>query len=337
MRKQSIALQEIRPIVIGCFTLTETGVVIKGRPSFGEYNGVLEFSRQAHKAAGWWVSDLLRYGETRPDWREKLEQVVDATGYSEKTARNLKYIGENVALSRRRGDVDISLHAEVAPLHPKEQIEWLEKAATERWSTRDLRLAIRASKRRLVIEGQAVLEGMYRVLYADPPWIYDDRQPSGSSSAAHFPGMTIEELCKLPVPAHTMPNALLAMWVTAPMMLSNPGPREVGEAWGFTYKQQIVWDKVLPAGGNYTQGNHEILTLWTRGSCVPDVQRDLPDSVQTFRKTPVHSEKPPEFRKLLEKHWTSGPYLELFGREPVEGWSVFGNDARLWAEEAKSA
>lgn len=32
------------------------------------------------------------------------------------------------------------------------------------------------------------------------------------------------------------------------------------------------------------------------------------------------------------KHYTRGPYLELFGRKKVEGWSVFGNDARLWGD-----
>ncbi len=34
------------------------------------------------------------------------------------------------------------------------------------------------------------------------------------------------------------------------------------------------------------------------------------------------------------KHWTTGPYLELFASERADGWDAFGNDARLWAKEA---
>ena len=36
---------------------------------------------------------------------------------------------------------------------------------------------------------------------------------------------------------------------------------------------------------------------------------------------------------MIEKLY-DGPYLELFGRSPIDGWQVFGNDASLWAQEA---
>jgi N6-adenosine-specific RNA methylase IME4 len=34
---------------------------------------------------------------------------------------------------------------------------------------------------------------------------------------------------------------------------------------------------------------------------------------------------------MIEKMFTTGPYLELFGRELVKGWHVFGNDPKLWS------
>ena len=40
-----------------------------------------------------------------------------------------------------------------------------------------------------------------------------------------------------------------------------------------------------------------------------------------------------EFRRIITKFYTRGPFLELFRRKPVQNWSVFGNDARLWAEQ----
>lgn len=332
MRKEP---QAIEPIRIGSYTLIETGLEVTGRPAYAEHLSVGEFIRRSVKASRWWLADWLRYGETRPDWRERLELVMDVTEFAEKTLRNVKYVGENVAPSRRREDVEFSLHAEVAPLHPKEQTEWLEKAATEGWTLRELRLSIRAAARRRVIDGQAVLEGMYRVIYADNPWLYGDRPPSGVGAIDHYPGMTIEQQCALPVVSHALPNSVLFMWVPAPLLLEEPGPREVGRAWGFTYKQQIIWDKIDGTYSHYTGGNHEVLTIWTRGSCLPDLPTGLPDSVQVHKKTPEHSAKPEEFRRLIEKHWTRGPYLELFGRTPIAGWNVFGNDARLWARQAE--
>jgi N6-adenosine-specific RNA methylase IME4 len=145
--------------------------------------------------------------------------------------------------------------------------------------------------------------------------------------------MTIDELCKLPVKAHALENSVLFCWVTAPMLYENPGPREVIEAWGFKSKTGMVWDKVLGNWGHYVRVHHEHLIIATRGSCMPDSPTPMPDSVQTFRRDGEHSHKPEDFRRIITNLYTRGPYLELFGRRPCEGWSVFGNDARLWAEE----
>lgn len=326
----------VQPIVIGCYTLTATGLNIQGHPTYDEHQGVGDFIQRAHHASGFWLADWLRYGESRRDWQERLDQAVDSTGLTEKTLRNVRAVGA-IPASRRRDDVEFGLHAEVAGMSDKAQAYWLRKAAEGQWDRRELRLQIRSARRARVIEGQALLAGMYRVIYADPPWIYGDRMPSGSSAEAHYPGLTIEELCKLPVQAHALRDSVLFLWTTAPLILANPGPREVGEAWGFTYKQQICWDKVDHNFGHYTGGNHEVLTIWTRGHCLPDEPTDLPDSVQVIRKSREHSAKPEEFRRLIVKHWTQGPRLELFGRAPSEGWTVFGNDARLWHREAEVA
>ena len=38
-----------------------------------------------------------------------------------------------------------------------------------------------------------------------------------------------------------------------------------------------------------------------------------------------HSDKPEEVRRRIERLF-AGPYLELYGRKPVEGWTVWGNE-----------
>jgi N6-adenosine-specific RNA methylase IME4 len=328
------APNDIQPIVIGCYSLHATGLEVTGKPTLEEHEYVGVFILHAQRAVGWWVADWLRYGESRADWQERLSQVMDGAQIAEKTARNLKYIGENVAPSRRREDVDISLHSEVASLPPKEQEEWLEKAATEGWSKRELRAEIRASKRRRVIEGQATLQGRYRVIYADPPWLYSDSGPTEDDSLGkaerHYPGMTMAELCKLPIKAHSLPNSVLFMWVTTPMILLNPGPRDVLEAWGFDYKTLFTWDKILGMPGHYSNVVTEHLVLATRGDGQPDRPTPLPKSLFAERRTSLHSEKPTAIRKMIERQYIVGPYLELFARRRVPGWDCYGNDAGLW-------
>ena len=332
-------IPEVQPIKIGGFELTATGMTVKGQPSFEDYQGVGDFIQRAHQASGWWLVEWIAYGESRPDWADRLSQEIDAGTVNENTVRQYRYVGQHVPPSNRIDGVPFALHVEVASLPADQQVPWLEKAKGEGWSTRELRMEIRASQRAKVISGQAALEGMYRVIYADPPWQRNDTGPtsSGTSMKAerHYPTMSIAELCKLPVAAHTRPDAALFMWVPAPLLLQNPGPREVLEAWGFTYKTGAVWDRVLGSFGHYFQVRHEHLIVCTRGSCLPDVPTPQTDSVITIRRSTGDSAKPGEFRKVIEKHWTKGPYVELFGREPVEGWSVLGNDAGQWANDAR--
>jgi N6-adenosine-specific RNA methylase IME4 len=68
--------------------------------------------------------------------------------------------------------------------------------------------------------------------------------------------------------------------------------------------------------------NPELGLLATKGSPMR-VAKD----VQQLIASPVgrHSEKPAEARASIERILT-GPYLELFGRHKVKGWTVWGNE-----------
>lgn len=333
--------KERLPLCDGKFTLTATGVHVKGRPSIEEFGIAWRFARFSEQGSPWWVVALLEYAETRNDWdKGLLEKIVDLTGKSEGRVRSLRSIGRSIPPARRRDDVDFSVHEVVAPLEPEEQDELLEQAAVENLSVRDVKTIIRGRRRQRVISGQAVLEGQFRVIYADPPWSYRTTPPSGVDPDVHYPTMTIEEICALPVQEHSFKDSVLFMWTTAPKLLENPGPRDVLEAWGFDYKTNVVWDKVTHNFGHYFSVRHEHLIIATRGRCTPECPTPMPDSVQTFRGGRAeldHSEKPEEFRKLIERLYPTGPHLELFGRKKVDGWTVVGNDARLWAGEMERA
>ena len=46
-------------------------------------------------------------------------------------------------------------------------------------------------------------EKKYRVIYADPPWSYNDKQDTEKLGGAvkHYPTMPLDDICALPVPA----------------------------------------------------------------------------------------------------------------------------------------
>lgn len=339
-----LELFDERPIDLGGFKLKARSAVHVGRPTIKQWQAALEFASAAHEGSPYWVGDLVAYAEGREDWRQKLDQAISVTRLARHTLHNLGYVSRRVDEDARQLSPSLGHSAEVAPMPPARQRKWLEKARTEGWTVRELRSEIRASQRRKIIEGQATLEGMYRILYADPSWQYRQSGSTADGSlrkaAERYHTMTVEEMMKLPVAAHAHKRATLFMWATVPMLLESPGPRELADAWGFSdYKTNFVWDKVLGMPGSYSHVTHEHLLVFTRDGDLPDVPVPQPKSVLTIRRGDdwEHSQKPEEFRKMIEAHWTIGPYLELFGRRRVEGWTVFGHDARLWHRQAKAS
>ena len=167
----------------------------------------------------------------------------------------------------------------------------------------------------------------YRVLYADPPWSYNDKADAGSVQAGgaekHYPSLSIAELCAMPVSALCEPDAVLFLWVTSPLIFESAA---LIKAWGFSYRASFVWDKVKHNMGHYNSVRHEFLLVCVRGSCQPDVV-ELFDSVQSIEKT-THSTKPDAFRTIIDTIYPRGKRLELFARGgDIKGWDRWGNEA----------
>jgi len=169
-------------------------------------------------------------------------------------------------------------------------------------------------------------KGKYKVIYADPPWQYD--RPSSFQPENHYPTMSNEEIAKLPVSEITQKNAVLFLWIPTPKKME---AREIYEAWGFEYKTEFIWDKVKSNFGYYNKANHETLLMCTRGSCLPAIKFD---SVFSKEKT-KHSEKPEEFRKMIEKMCPHCKRVELFATKEVKGWTCWGNEIENKVEEER--
>jgi N6-adenosine-specific RNA methylase IME4 len=142
--------------------------------------------------------------------------------------------------------------------------------------------------------------------------------------------MTLEEIAALPVPQLTTERAHLYLWV--PNALLAEGLR-VLEAWGFTYKTNIVWHKIRKDGGPdgrgvgfYFRNVTELALFGVRGKNIRTLApgRRQVNIIKTQKRE--HSRKPDELYELIQA-CSPGPYLELFARGTRRGWETWGNQS----------
>jgi len=58
---------------------------------------------------------------------------------------------------------------------------------------------------------------LYDVIYADPPWTYQQKGVQGAA-AKQYPLMTDDELCAMKIPAAK--DCILYLWTTSPLLES---------------------------------------------------------------------------------------------------------------------
>lgn len=165
----------------------------------------------------------------------------------------------------------------------------------------------------------------YRIIYADPPWMYDKGKELSDKYGdvqKHYPPMETEDICGLPIQELAEKNCVLFLWVTAPKL---PEGLQVMNSWGFQYKTCVVWDKIKHNYGFYFSVRHELLLIGGIGSSTPDIKK-LHDSVISIERSDRHSEKPEYFRDLIDSMYIEGSRIELFARKSVAGWDNWGNE-----------
>lgn len=206
--------------------------------------------------------------------------------------------------------------------------EWRENVAKEgeRVTTRLLREGEKAQRDEALARAPVEWpEGQYPIIYADPPWRYE-HPPIGASNRSienHYPTMTIEEICALPVQEIAAENAVLFLWATAPKLAEC---FYVIDEWGFKYRTCMVWVKDKIGMGYHARNQHEILLIAKRGQLAPPEPSDRPSSVVHAPRN-EHSAKPEQFYRLIEQMYPGLPKVELFCRTPQPGWAAWGNQA----------
>jgi N6-adenosine-specific RNA methylase IME4 len=173
----------------------------------------------------------------------------------------------------------------------------------------------------------------FATVLADPPWQFQNR--TGKVAPEHrrlsrYGTMDLQAIMDLPVAQLAADTSHLYLWVPNALL---PDGLKVMEAWGYTYKSNIVWRKIRKDGGSdgrgvgfYFRNVTELVLFGVRGKNARTLQpgRTQVNFLETRKRE--HSRKPDEFYDIVES-CSPGPYLEMFARGPRENWSVWGNQA----------
>jgi N6-adenosine-specific RNA methylase IME4 len=173
----------------------------------------------------------------------------------------------------------------------------------------------------------------FSTILADPPWQFQNR--TGKVAPEHrrlsrYTTMTLDDICALPVEGIAAETAHLYLWVPNALL---PQGLQVLEAWGFSYKSNLIWHKVRKDGGSdgrgvgfYFRNVTEIILFGVRGKNARTLSpgRSQVNMIETRKRE--HSRKPDEQYDLIEA-CSPGPYLELFARGERKGWETWGNQA----------
>jgi N6-adenosine-specific RNA methylase IME4/ParB-like chromosome segregation protein Spo0J len=235
----------------------------------------------------------------------------------------------------KAGRVSVSAAATIAeaPLHEQREIvargekEILQAAKEIRAKKTDERRAERIEKLVELSRGNTPLGeagGRFPVIYADPPWRYEHAESESRAIENQYPTMTLGEIMSMPIDDVALDDCILFMWATSPKLAE---AFEVLDSWGFTYRTCAVWDKQKIGMGYYFRQQHELLLVATKGEPPTPKPADRPASVFSYKRGP-HSSKPVEVYGVIEAMYPELPKLELFCRNPREGWNAWGNQAK---------
>lgn len=299
------------------------------------------------RSVSWWLGDWWAYGESRYGDRKALVESDGWEGPSFQTCSHAAVASRAFEMCRRRHVVPFTHHIEVSALPPDEAdrlLDWCEETITTTGKPRSSReLRAELSRRRVTVgqqpsETTCVIDDLHKAVadgrrfgtfYADPPWLYNN-QGTRAATSKHYNGLTVDQLCEMPVKALAADDAHLHLWTTNAFLFDAP---RIFDAWGFKFRSSFVWVKPQMGIGNYWRNSHEFLLTGIRGNA----KRFNDHGIMSWLKCDrgAHSAKPEQVRSFIERA-SPGPYLELFARLKVDGWHAWGNqiEQNLFHEDA---
>ena len=182
------------------------------------------------------------------------------------------------------------------------------------------------------------VRGKFKTILADPPWQFQNR--TGKIAPEHkrlrrYSTMTTADIAAMPIERYAEENAHLYLWCPNALL---PDGLQVMEAWGFTYKTNLVWLKITKDGkpdrrgvGFYYRNVTEMLLFGVKGRLRTDAPARSTANLFASRKE-EHSRKPPAIYEIIER-CSPKRRLELFARKKVSGWTCWGDQAESYSDE----
>jgi N6-adenosine-specific RNA methylase IME4 len=198
-------------------------------------------------------------------------------------------------------------------------------------------------------------------IYADPPW-HRDQGVTNRSYENHYPTMSWDEICAMPVAERLLPDAWLFLWIPRAHMFAlhvieievtdvrtgeiimaavdMPLAWAVAKAWGFdAYSTAFIWTKtdqehpLDQGGGVLVYDQDEVLLMFKRGRGLPKPATDEKFKSNHRERKREHSRKPDHYREVIQRMTGGVPVLELFARVDAEhplpaDWIAWGNQAQ---------
>ena len=175
---------------------------------------------------------------------------------------------------------------------------------------------------------EKLLSKKYKIIYADPPWCYQNGGVPQGGVNAQYKTMTLDDIKALPVADLADDVCVLMLWATFPQIQE---ALDVMRAWGFKYKTLgFSWLKTNKDGspffgvGYYAKSNQEVCLLGAKGKIHSLVRSNSVSSFVSTGRT-KHSEKPQKVRDNIVELFGDIPRIELFARQKTEGWDAIGD------------
>lgn len=180
----------------------------------------------------------------------------------------------------------------------------------------------------MLIQDLTSVCGLYKTIYADPPWMEQGGGKIKRGADRHYPLMKTKDIMTLPVGQLASPAGChLYLWTTNNFLRD---AFDVIDAWGFEYVTTITWMKDKKGLGQYYRGLTEHCLFATTKKRLPyklNEQGGRCQGVTGFvAPSGEHSVKPREMREMIERV-SYAPRIELFARQAYEGFDRWGFDA----------
>lgn len=180
----------------------------------------------------------------------------------------------------------------------------------------------RNTQKQQQIEAISLPKNKYRAIVIDPPWGIDKiaREERMNQFDFDYHTMTLDQIMSLPIPDLASEDGChIYLWATHKHL---PDAFDILEAWGAKYQCLLTWVKnvgMTPFSWMYSTehclfariGNLDLLKMGKR--------------LDFHAKVREHSRKPNEFYDLV-REVSPAPRIDMFGREPHEGFDVWGNE-----------